>query len=38
MKNAFIDWAARRSRSGTAFIWPLILVSAEASADGFWVR
>ena len=34
MKKAFIDCAARRSFSGTAFISPLILCSAEASADG----
>ena len=38
MKKAFIDWAARRSFSGTAFISPLILRSAEASAEGRWVR
>src|SRR5690606_30327927 len=38
MKKAFIDCAARRSRLGIAAISPVIFVSAEARADGFWVR
>ena len=38
MKNAFIDWAWRRSRLGIAAISPVIFCRADASADGFWVR
>ena len=38
MKNAFMPWVSRRSRVGIEAISPLILVSALASAAGFWVR
>ena len=38
MKNAFSGCDDRRSLFGMAAISPLILVSALASADGFWVR
>ena len=38
MKNAFRGCADRRSLFGMDAISPLILVSALARAEGFWVR